>query len=146
MSKTTNKFREQYARCRAQSGLTYRALAKITSIKHSALVSMQTGTRPCGEHSARCLAKAFGLSGETFEAFVLTALSTSKERVLQAVSGYPAEVLNALGLLLLAHGIPPQQVSSSEFDALSFQKPCRLRLSLADGRQLLLETRLTFPS
>lgn len=105
-----NEFKKQLAGCRARSGLSYRALEKVTGIKYSALAAMENGHRPTGEQSARRLASAFELSGEASNTFVLSALNTSKERILEAVKAYPAEVLNFLGLLLMARGIKPGQI------------------------------------
>ena len=144
MNNGTTKFLEQLAEHRKRCGLSYRSLEQVTGIKYSALAAMQSGNRPVGEQSARRLAEAFGLSGETQETFVLTALNTSRERVLQAVKEFPAEVLNALGLLLLACGIEPAQIVGGEISSSLPQDRSRLRLSLADGRQLRLDIRLTF--
>ena len=140
MSETRNEFKKRYAECRDRSGLSYRALETATGIKHSALVAMQTGTRPCGEQSARRIAEAFGLSGDVRDAFVLSALNTSKEKVLAAVSGYSAEVLNLLGLLLMARGIKPSQIVRCGYNPAA---PDCLTLSLKKGRTLHLHVEMS---
>lgn len=141
MSKNVTNFIEQIAKHRAKLGSSYRALEEVTGIKYSALAAMQTGNRPVGEQSAQRLASAFSLRGEEREAFVLSALNTSKERVLEAVKDYPAEVLNAFGLLLLAQGVKPKQIVGCDMEA-SPASGTTLRLSLTGGRELRLESRL----
>ena len=135
MKETRNEFRKQYAKCREQSGLSYRGLQAATGIKHSALVAMQTGSRPCGEQSARRLATAFGLSDSALDTFVLTALNTSKERVFEKVQEYPSEVLNLLGLLLMKRGIKPGQIVGCGYNPAA---PDCLMLTLRKGRTLHL--------
>ena len=135
VDKKISEFKKQFAECRERSGLTYRALEKVTGIKYSALAAMQTGNRPVGEQSARRIAEAFGLSGDVREAFVLSALNTSKEKVLAAVDGYPAEVLNLLGLLLMARGIKPGQIVRCEYNLAA---PDCLTLALKKGRTVHL--------
>ena len=138
------KFREQFEVYRKESGLSYRALEAVTGIKYSALAAMMAGNRPVGEQSARRIASAFGLSGEPLEAFVLSALSTSRERVLDSLKEYPAEVINLLGLVLLANGIKPKQIMNCELDVLT---PGRLqngvRFSLRGGRSAYLRVALS---
>ncbi len=140
MNDKTNNFRKQFAACRERSGLTYRALEKVTGIKYSALSAMQSGNRPVGEQSARRIAEAFGLSGDVREAFVLSALNTSKEKVLAAVGGYPAEVLNFLGLLLMARGIKPNQIVRCGYNLAT---PDCLTLALKKGRTLHLHVEMS---
>lgn len=135
MDDKINEFRKQFAACRERSGLTYRGLERVTGIKYSALAAIQGGNRPCGEESARRIAEAFGLSGDAREAFVLAALNTSKEKVLAAVSGYPSEVLNLLGLLLMARGIKPGQIKGCGYNPAA---PNCLQLSLKRGRTVHL--------
>lgn len=131
MNDNTTKFTKQFGNYRKKAGLSYRALESVTGIKHSALAAMQTGKRPVGEQSARRIAAAFGLSGEPLEAFVLVALSTSKEKVLEAVKDYPPEILNLLGLMLLANGIKPKQIMGCDLDTLTPGGPrSDIRLSL----------------
>ena len=135
MDHKTSEFKQRFAACRERSGLTCRALEKVTGIKYSALAAMQTGNRPVGEQSARRIAAAFGLSGDALEAFVLAALNTSKEKVLAAVSGYPSEVLNFLGLRLMASGIKPGQIVRCGYNP---AVPGCLKLSLKKGRTVHL--------
>jgi transcriptional regulator with XRE-family HTH domain len=130
-----NEFKKQLAACRERSGLSYRALEKVSGITYSALAAMQGGHRPCGEQSARRLASAFGLSGETLDAFVLNALNTSRERVLESVKEYPAEVLNLLGLMLLGACIKPNRITGCGFDP---RTPNCLKLFLNKGRTVHL--------
>ena len=138
------KFTEQFGHYRKKAGLSYRALESVTGIKYSALAAMQTGHRPVGEESARRIASAFRLSGESLEAFVLSALSTSRERVLESVKEYPPEVLNLLGLVLLANGIKPKQIMGCDLDSLT---PGALqngiRFSLRGGRSASLQIALS---
>jgi transcriptional regulator with XRE-family HTH domain len=140
MSKVINKFKEQFAACRKRSGLTYRTMETMTGIKYSALAAMQGGNRPVGEQSARRIAQAFGLAGNAREAFVLAALNTSKEKVLAAVDAYPSEVLNLLGLLLMANGIKPSHISRCGYDPAA---PDCLTLSLKRGRTVHLHVTLS---
>lgn len=140
MDHKTSEFKQWFAECRERSGLSYRKLETTTGIKYSALAAMQTGSRPVGEQSARRIAAAFGLSGDVLEAFVLSALNTSKEKVLAAVSGYPAEVLNFLGLLLMSHGIKPGQIVRCRYNPAA---PTCLKLSLTKGRTLHLHVELS---
>ncbi len=135
MDDKINEFKKQFAACRERSGLSYRRLEAVTGIKYSALSAMQTGNRPVGEQSARRIAEAFGLSGEVREAFVLSALNTSKEKVLAAVGGYPAEVLNLLGLLLMARGIKPGQIVRCGYKP---AMPDCLQITLKKGRTVHL--------
>lgn len=143
MSEIQSKFEQQYAEWRKRSGMTYRELAVATGIAHSALVAMRTGNRPCGEQSARRLAAAFGLSGEAREAFVLSALSTSKEKVLATVAEYPAELINVLGLLLQANGVRAKQITDCELAAvIPAGQQNEVRLSLKGGRTARLQVTL----
>lgn len=130
MANIKTDFKRLLAGYRKRSGLSYRKLERVTGIKYSALAAMETGNRPVGEQSARRLAAAFGLSGEALDTFVLSALNTSKERVLDCIKEYPADVLNLLGLLLLAQGIKPANITRCEFDPLT---PDCLKLSLRRG-------------
>ena len=144
MSNANSKFTEKFGSYRKKAGLSYRALEAVTGIKYSALAAMATGNRPVGEQSARRIASAFGLSGETTESFVLSALSTSKERVLESVKDYPPEVLNHLGLLLLAHGIKPKQITGCELDSLTpVGLQDGLRFTLRGGRSASLHVSLS---
>ena len=140
MDKKISEFKKQFAACRERSGLTYRALEKVTGIKYSALAAMQTGNRPVGEQSARRIAEAFRLFGDAREAFVLAALNTSKEKVLAAVTGYPAEVLNCLGLLLTARGIKSSHIVRCGYDP---AVPDCLQLTLKKGRTLHLQVQVS---
>ena len=135
-----NEFKKQLAECRERSGLSYRALEKVTGIKYSALAAMENGHRPCGEQSARRLASAFGQSSETLDTFVLNALNTSRERVLESVEDYPSQVLNLLGLLLLARGIKPSQIMRCGYNPAT---PDCLKLSLNKGRTVHLHVTLS---
>ena len=144
MKNNTTKFTKQFASFRKKSGLSYRALESVTGIKYSALAAMGTGNRPVGEQSARRIASAFSLSGETLDNFVLSALDTSRERVLESVKEYPAEVLNLLGLVLLAHGIKPKQILGCELDSLTpMGLQNGLRVSLRGGRSASLQIALS---
>ena len=140
MDEKINEFKKRFAGYRKESGLSYRALEKVTGIKYSALAAIQGGNRPCGEQSARRIAAAFGLSGDVREAFVLAAVNTSKEKVLAAVSGYPAEILNFLGLLLMARGIKPSQIVRCGYSPAA---PDCLTLSLKKGRTLHLHVEMS---
>ena len=130
-----NEFKKQLAECRERSGLSYRALEKVTGIKYSALAAMENGHRPTGEQSARRLASAFGLSGEMLKIFCLSAMNTSKERVLESVKGYPSQVLNLLGLVLIAQGITAKQINACDLDP---RTPNCLKLRLKGGKTLHL--------
>ena len=140
MDNKIHEFKKQFATCRERSGLTYRAMEKATGIKYSALAAIQGGNRPCGEQTARRIASAFGLSGDVREAFVLSALNTSRERVLETVKEYPSEVLNLLGLLLMAQGIEASQIMGCGFDPLA---PNHLQLFLKGGRTAHLHVTLS---
>lgn len=142
MTNDFTKFTEQFGSYRKQSGLSYRALESATGIKYSALAAMNTGNRPCGEQSARRIASALGLSGEPLEAFVLSALNTSKEKVLVAVKDYPAEVLNLLGLVLLANGIKAKQIIGCDLDTPAGLQN-GIRFSLRGGRSASLHVSLS---
>lgn len=120
--------------------MSYRKLETVTGIKYSALAAMQTGNRPVGEQSARRIAEAFGLSGDAQEAFVLAALNTSKEKVLAAVSGYPSEILNFLGLLLTARRIKPNQIVRCGYNPAA---PDCLQLTLKKGRTVHLRVEVS---
>ena len=135
MDNKISEFKQRFAGYRKESGLSYRALEAVTGIKYSALAAIQGGNRPCGEETAERIAKAFGLSGEVREAFVLSALNTSKEKVLAGVAGYPSEVLNLLGLLLMARGIKPGQIVRCGYNPAA---PDCLQLTLKKGRTLHL--------
>ncbi len=144
MRNDITKFAEQFGCYRKKSGLSYRALESVTGIKYSALAAMQSGNRPVGEQSARRIALAFGLSGEPLEAFVLSALGTSKEKILEAVKDYPPAVLNLLGLVLLAHGIKPKHILGCELDSLTpMGLQNGLRVSLRGGRSASLQIALS---
>lgn len=139
------KFKKQFAELRKKSALSYRQLEGVTGVTYSALAAMQTGNRPVGEQSARRIASAFGLSGETQEAFVLTALDTSKEKVLESVKDYPAEVINFLGLMLQANGIGPKQIMGCDLDMPTPNAPQNgIRFSLRGGRSASLHVSLSF--
>jgi transcriptional regulator with XRE-family HTH domain len=141
MDKMISQFTAQFAKHRRQAGYSYRGLEEVTGIKYSALAAMQNGHRPVGEQSARRIASAFGLSGEGLESFVLSALNTSRERVLEAVKGYPAEAINLLGLVLMCSEIQPAQIIECDLTQ-SGPSGC-LRLSLKGGRKAHLHVTLS---
>lgn len=145
MKTKMTKFKEQFADYREKSGLSYRALERATRIKYSALAAMHAGRRSVSEQSARRIASAFGLSGEALEAFVLSALGTSKNKVLASVKDYPAEVQNALGLLLLANGVKAKQITGCYPDASTPDGVQNgVRLSLRGGRTACLHVALVW--
>ena len=78
--------------------------------------------------------------GEAREAFVLSALNTSKEKVLKGVAAFPAEVLNLVGLALLGQRIPPDKIIGCHYDP---GVPDRLQLLMKRGRTVDLQVTLS---
>ena len=140
MSKKSTNATTQFALLRKQSGLSYRRMELVTGIKYSALAAMENGNRPIGEQSARRIATAFDLSDDARERFVLSALNTSRERVLESTKNYPSQVLNHLALLLMSHGIRDTQIANCQLDG------NKLEVTLKNGRRICLETKITSAS
>jgi transcriptional regulator with XRE-family HTH domain len=103
-------FSQQLTELRQAASLTNRQLASKAAVPSSFIAGLQSGRRRVGEFQATKIGKALGLNGEQLDAFILEAVNTSTEKILQAAVNYPAGLLNWLPLELNRQGVTPEQI------------------------------------
>lgn len=127
---------------RTTARLTNYELARIADVSESMIAGLQSGKRKVGEHQARKLGTALRFSGEALEQFILHAIDTSEEKVLNEAKPYPAVLLNLLARQLNKSGIPAEAIRRCQIDG--DQNRQDVTLTLNSGRQLNLTTQLNY--
>lgn len=136
------EFKDQLTRLREKKGLSNRQLAELASVPHSLIAGLQSGRRSVGEFQARKIGRALGLQGEALETFVLAAISTCTEKVLNELRDYPASILNFLAKQLFISGILPQHLN--QFQAMETGERNTIKLYLANGQVAELSSTLRY--
>jgi transcriptional regulator with XRE-family HTH domain len=90
---------------RKAAKLTNSELAGRANVPKSLIAGLQSGKRRIGELQARRLGVALGLTGSELEQFVLAAIDTCTEKVLEEVKSYPAAFINLIARQLRGAGI-----------------------------------------
>lgn len=130
-------------RClRKDAKFTNAQLANRAEVPPSLISGLQTRKRRVGEFQARKIGRALHLQGEQLEAFVLRAVDTCTEKVLNESAPYPAELLNFLPKQLLQDGVSADAIDGIHV-TVARGKPGNIQLFLIDGRQATLTTQLT---
>lgn len=126
---------------REKARLTNRELAVMAKVPHSLIAGLQGGSRTVGEHQARKIGLALDLEDRALDSFILNAIDTCTDKVLEESKEYPASFLNMIAKQLRLAGILPQdlknfQINRDKGDHL-------LKIYLLDGRIAQLSSTLT---
>lgn len=142
MNRISRLFRCQLNQLRSHAKLTNRELAHLSCVPESLISGLQNGNRRIGEVQARRIGEALGLQSDELKAFILQAVNTCTVKVLNEVKNYPAELINLLPMQLRRAGISAESIKqlSVEESVTDF----RVSLALADEREAVLRTELTF--
>jgi transcriptional regulator with XRE-family HTH domain len=127
-------------RLRTAAHLTNEALAKLADIPESLISGLQNDNRRIGEYQARKLGAALQLHGEDLEQFILQAINTCTEKVLEEAKPYPAHLLNLLAVQLHQAGIKAGDIG--DFTIVGDPLEQKIILSLNGDRQATLTTQL----
>lgn len=138
----TEHFRDKLSRLRKGRGVTNRELAVGASVPSSLIAGLQGGSRSVGEFQARKIGKALALDGPELEAFVMEAVNTCTEKVLNEAKDYPSLFLNFIAKQLRAAGIMPKDLSG--FQMIQSAEGQSLRMHLDDGRIAELHSTLRY--
>jgi hypothetical protein len=133
-------FSSQLYRLRTNAKLTNAGLAQRADVPESLISGLQNDNRRVGEYQARKIGRALNLHGERLEEFVLRAIDTSTEKILNDAKPYPAELLNLLAMQLRGAGIHADAIHA--FDITGSQNVQDIHLTLNSGRQATLKTQL----
>lgn len=136
------EFSETLTKLRTRAGLSNRDLAALAEVPHSFIAGLQSGRRRVGEHQARKIGLALGLTGEALDDFILSAVDTCTEKLLADAQGYPASLLNLVARQLRSAGIPPESLSGCECTGNGSKQS--IRLQLQNGQTANLSTILAF--
>lgn len=135
------EFGKKLSSLRQKEGLTVRALADDAKVPHSLIAGLQTGSRRVGEYQARKIGLALNLKDGALDAFVLAAINTCTEKVLEEAKDYPASFLNMVARQLRLAGILPQNLRNFQINGDSSKHV--LKLYLQDGSCAQLSSILT---
>lgn len=133
------KFGEYLTTLRNNAKLTNRELGKLAHVSHSFIAGLQSGRRSVGEHSARKIGVALGLRDKELDEFILRAIDTCTEKVLNIAKDFPADLINLLPIELRAAGISPEHVQRYEI-----QNDRDVDLYLNNGRKVRIETTVAY--
>ena len=133
-----NDFKRKVKRLRHSANLTNKSLAELAGVPESLVSGVQAGSRRIGEKQARKIGSALGLREAELEEFVLEAINTCTEKVLNAVVSYPAKLINFLPLLLQRIGISAFALSDCYITG-DHTAPI-MKLGLKDGGAIQLQT------
>jgi transcriptional regulator with XRE-family HTH domain len=136
------QFSQTLYKLRTQAGLTNQSLANRANVPESLISGLQNNNRRIGEYQARKLGNALGLHDDSLEDFVLQAIDTCSQKVLQEAFPYPAQLLNHLALQLNRAGIAAENVR--EITITSDLLASDITLILDDDRRATIETNITF--
>ncbi|WP_397380032.1 multiprotein-bridging factor 1 family protein [Prosthecobacter sp.] len=126
---------------REQARLTNRELAIMAKVPHSLIAGLQSGSRRVGEYQARKIGKALELEDGALDSFVLNAINTCTDKVLEEAKGYPASFLNMIARQLRLAGILPKDLS--KFQIKGDRNEHVLKLYLQNGKCAQLSSILT---
>jgi transcriptional regulator with XRE-family HTH domain len=135
------EFGKKLSSLRQKEGLTVRALAEDAKVPHSLIAGLQTGSRRVGEYQARKIGVALNLKDGALDSFILAAINTCTEKVLEESKGYPASFLNMITRQLRLAGILPKDLS--KFQITRGGTEHILKLYLQDGKCAQLSSILT---
>jgi transcriptional regulator with XRE-family HTH domain len=133
-------FSSQLSSLRKAVKLTNHELARKADVPKSLIAGLQSGKRRIGELQARRLGAALGLTGSELERFILAAIDTCTEKVLDEAKSYPAEFLNLIARQLRRAGIFADSIVRYVIDGDDSEQS--IRLSLGNGRNASLTTHL----
>ena len=133
-------FSSQLSRLRFQARLTNENLARLADVPESLISGLQNDNRRVGEYQARKIGAALHLHGEELELFVLKAINTCTEKVLNESKPYPAHFLNLLAVQLHRAGIAAQSIQ--DFTIVGDSLSQNIHLTLGNGREATLKTQL----
>ena len=131
-------FSQRLKRLRHSANLTNKSLSELAGVPESLVSGVQAGSRRIGEKQARKIGSALGLCEAELEEFVLEAINTCTEKVLNAVVSYPAKLINFLPLLLQRIGISAFALSDCYITG-DHTAPI-MKLGLKDGGAIQLQT------
>ena len=135
-----SSFSENLKRLRHSANLTNKALGELANVPESLVSGVQAGSRRIGEKQARKIGGALGLHGAELEEFVLAAIDTCSEKVLDAVLSYPAKLINFLPLVLQRIGI--NAFALSDCSVTGDERAQTMKLGLNDGETIQLTIKL----
>jgi len=104
-------FSSQLQRLRTVARLTNSELARLAGVPESLISGLQNDNRRVGEMQARKIAGALRLTGNVLEDFILHAINTSTEKVLNESKPYHARLLNHVATQLREAGISAESIS-----------------------------------
>jgi transcriptional regulator with XRE-family HTH domain len=116
---------------RKRANLTNRQLAECADVPNSLIAGLQSGKRSVGECQARKIGAALGFQGSALESFVLDAVNTCTERLLEDAVHYPSQVLNWVPRQLKSCGIQPEELTGCSLQ--DGGEEAGMRLFLQDG-------------
>lgn len=125
---------------RERARLTNRELAVMAKVPHSLIAGLQAGSRSVGEYQARKIGKALELKDGALDSFVLNAINTCTDKVLEEAKDYPASFLNMIARQLRLAGILPQNLRTFQINGDSSNH--LLKMYLQDGSSAQLSTTL----
>ena len=135
-----DSFPHTLKRLRHSANLTNKALGELADVPESLVSGVQAGSRRIGEKQARKIGGALGLRGDELEEFILAAIDTCTEKVLDAVLSYPAKLINFLPLMLQRIGINAFAVS--DYSVTGDEKAQTMTLGLNDGETIQVTIKL----
>ena len=135
------EFGKHLSKLRQEANLTIRELALRAKVPHSLIAGLQAGNRRVGEHQARKIGLALDLEGTLLDTFILSAVNTCTEKVLQEAKDYPSTFLNMVAKQLRLAGILPQDLTN--FQIIGDSSKHVLKLYLQDGSSAQLSSILT---
>ena len=125
------EFGKKLSSLRQNEGLSIRALADDAKVPHSLIAGLQAGSRRVGEYQARKIGVALNLKDGALDSFILAAINTCTEKVLEEAKDYPASFLNMIARQLRLAGILPKDLS--KFQINGDRNEHILKLYLQDG-------------
>jgi hypothetical protein len=125
---------------RGKARLTNQELSVLAKVPRSLIGGLQAGSRNVGEYQARKIGIALDLQGDALDSFVLNAINTCTDKVLEESKEYHASFLNMIAKQLRLAGILPQNLRTFQIN--SDNSNHLLKLYLQDGRIAQLSTTL----
>ena len=135
-------FGAQLSAQRQRAGFTNRQLADRADVPCSLIAGLQSGRRRVGEMQALRIGNALGLKSGELDRFILSALDTCSEKVLNDAKEYPSTFLNLIAKQLRVAGILPKDLSNFQING--DESGQEVKLYLADGRVAQLSSTLQF--
>jgi transcriptional regulator with XRE-family HTH domain len=133
-------FSSQLYRLRTNGQLTNAELAQLADVPESLISGLQNDNRRVGELQARKIGGALNLHGEQLEEFVLDAIDTCTQKILEEAKPYPAQLLNLLANQLSDAGIGPESLSAFTITGDALEQD--IQIALNNGRRATLKTQL----